>query len=50
MSDAPTEAADRTFIGADPIAAYCRADDALATGASDYVSGHPGGLNLNAHA
>jgi hypothetical protein len=38
MSDAPTEAADRVLIGADPIAAYCRANEALATAGSRYVS------------
>jgi hypothetical protein len=31
------ESSDRTFIGADPIAAYCRANEALPTAASRYV-------------
>ena len=32
------ESSDRTFIGADPIATYCRADDGLATAANRSVS------------
>jgi hypothetical protein len=37
MSDAPTEAAHRLLIGADPIEAYCRTNETLATAASRYV-------------
>jgi len=37
-------------IPADPIAAFRRANDALATAASDYASGPVGGLNMHAHA
>jgi hypothetical protein len=49
MSDAPTEAADRRRIGADPIAACCGANDALAT-ARDYLSGGACGLDPYPHA
>jgi hypothetical protein len=38
VSDAPTEAADRVLMGADPIAVYRRADDALDTAASRHVT------------
>jgi len=31
---------DRTFIGADPVGAYCRANEALGTAAGRYVSEH----------
>ena len=34
------ESSDRTFIGADPVAAYCRANEALPTAAGRHVSEH----------
>jgi hypothetical protein len=37
------ESSDRTLIGADPVAAYCRASDGLATAANGYAFGRVGG-------
>ncbi len=42
------ESSDRTFIGADPIAAYCRANEALATAAGRHVSEHAVASNPSA--
>lgn len=50
MSGTTRETAGRTFIGADPIAAYRRANDALATAASDYTTSCAVALDVHAHA
>jgi hypothetical protein len=50
MSDAPTEAADRVLIADHPIAAYLRANEALATAARDNMSGRVGRLDGDAYA
>jgi len=42
------QSSDRTFIGADPIAAYCRANEALATAAGRHVSEHAVASNPSA--
>ena len=43
------ESSDPTLIGAEPVAAYCRANEALATAASDYASGRAGVSNRHAY-